>query len=83
LTQLSVAQEVAEDEILAVCYDHLLHGDAVTLVIFLDGVALVLPVETRRCYARCVGSRRMGGVVDGMADGRTPVVWIPPFSLWR
>ncbi len=50
---------------------------------FLDGVALVLPVETRHCYVRCIGSWLMGEVVDGMADGRTPVVWMHPFSLWQ
>jgi hypothetical protein len=34
LTQLSVAQEVAKVEVSAVCYNHLLHGDAVSLMIF-------------------------------------------------
>jgi hypothetical protein len=34
LTQLSVAQEVAKVEVSVVCYDHLLHGDAVSPVIF-------------------------------------------------
>jgi hypothetical protein len=50
---------------------------------FLDGVALVLPVETRCCSVRCVGSQLMGRVVDGMADGRTLVVWMRPSCLWQ
>jgi hypothetical protein len=50
---------------------------------FLDGVALVLPMETRPCYARCIGSWLMRGVADGMADGRTPVVWMRPSFLWQ